>query len=372
MKLCLFGIVLFCTLSCVTHVGYKVLDDKSFDVVVDGKMVMLFTLKNKNDLCVQITNFGGRVVALWVPDRDGHFDDIVLGYPTPEGYLKGSGSYFGATIGRYGNRIARGQFILNDREYTLATNNNGNHLHGGIKGFNNVVWEATQVDGQTLELTYMSRDMEEGYPGNLQTTVVYQLTNNDELKIEYRATTDAPTPVNLTHHSFFNLHGAGNGAIKDHLVEINADNFTPVDSGLIPTGEMAQVEGTPMDFRQPTTIGSRIDSDFDQLKLGGGYDHNYVLNQGSDEMNFAARVLDPESGRVLEVFTNEPGMQFYTGNFLNGMDIGKNDKTYEYRSAFCMETQHFPDSPNHESFPSTILNPGQEYYSVCVYKFSVQ
>jgi aldose 1-epimerase len=287
------------------------------------------------------------------------------------GYLNSNEIYYGALIGRYGNRIANGRFELNDTVYELVQNNGVNHLHGGTKGFNDVVWKAAQADSQTLVLTYTSPHMEEGYPGNLDVKVQYQLTDENELKIEYWATTDRPTPVNLTHHSFFNLKGAGNGTINDHILQINADLYTPVDSGLIPTGALETVEGTPMDFRMPVAIGDRIDDDFQQLEYGGGYDHNWVLFPAENDLSFAARVVEPESGRILEVYTNEPGMQFYGGNFLDGSDTGKDGKTYDFRTSFCLETQHFPDSPNQENFPSTILNPGEEYYSVCVYKFGV-
>lgn len=349
-----------------------IIEESSFGGLADGKKVELFTLKNSNGVVTQITNFGGRVVNLWVPDKDGNFEDIVTGYETLDGYLNSSEIYFGALIGRYGNRIAKGQFILNDTVYSLVQNNEKNHLHGGIKGFNDVVWDARQTDGQTLVLAYTSPHMEEGYPGNLDVKVQYRLTDENELKIEYWANTDRPTPVNLTHHSFFNLKGDGNGNINDHILQINADFYTPVDEGLIPTGIIAPVEGTPMDFRAPTAIGERLDDDFEQLKYGLGYDHNWVLFPSENELTFAARVVEPVSGRTLEVYTNEPGLQFYGGNFLDGSNTGKNDKVYEHRTSFCLETQHFPDSPNQPDFPSTILEPGEEYYSVCVYKFGVE
>jgi len=346
----------------------QLIPSANFSVERDGKQVSLFTLKNANGYIAQITNYGGRVVSLWTPDKNGKMEDIVLGYDSLNGYLKSNEIYYGATIGRYGNRICDGKFTLNGTEYKLATNNGKNTLHGGIKGFCNVVWDAKQVDDKTLELTHVSADMVEGYPGKLDTKVVYQLTDNNELKIEYYATTDKATPVNLTHHSFFNLKGAGNNTINDHLLEIAADNYTSVDSTLIPSGEIAPVEGTPMDFRQATAIGERVEADFQQLKYGLGYDHNWVLN-AADSMHFAARVTEPASGRVMEIYTNEPGLQFYGGNFLKGKDVGKGQKPYEYRTAFCLETQHFPDSPNHANFPSTILEPGKNYYSICIYKF---
>ena len=366
------------------------IDATTFRGEFNGKRVELFTLRNANGVVTQITNYGGRVVNLFVPDRDGNFEDIVLGYSDLNGYLNSNEIYYGTLIGRYGNRIAKGQFILNDSLYVLATNNGPNHLHGGPGGFHNVVWDAVQQDDRTLLLSYLSVDGEEGYPGNLQVNVTYELTDDNELKIQYWATTDKPTHVNLTHHSFFNLKGAGEGDVNDHLLRINANYFTPVDIGLIPTGEIAPVEGTPFDFRQLTPIGDRVNGDHQQLVYGLGYDHNWVLSPASDEMafaenddelktpyvyedlTFAAKVVEPASGRTMEVYTNEPAIQFYGGNFLNGSDTGKYGKVYSYRGALCLETQHYPDSPNQPAFPSTRLNPGEEYYSVCVYKFGVE
>lgn len=347
-------------------------DASTFKVEQDGKQVELYTLKNSNGLITQITNYGGRVVNLFAPDRDGKFEDIVLGYGSLAGYLASNEIYYGTLIGRYGNRIAKGQFVLNDSTYVLATNNGPNHLHGGIKGFNNVVWDAVQQDDRTLLLSYLSPDGEEGYPGNLQVNVTYELTDDNELKIQYWATTDKPTHVNLTHHSFFNLKGAGNGDVNNHELQINSGYFTPVDEGLIPTGEIRPVEGTPFDFRKLTTIGSRLNEDDQQLKYGLGYDHNWILVAAGEGLTFAAKVVEPESGRTMEVYTNEPALQFYGGNFLDGSDTGKYGKTYVFRGALCLETQHYPDSPNQPAFPSTLLNPGEEYYSVCVYKFGVQ
>lgn len=344
----------------------------TFGGELDGKKVELFTLKNAAGVVTQITNYGGRVVNLFVPDKDGAFEDIVLGYSSLNGYLSSNEIYYGTLIGRYGNRIAKGKFMLNDSVYTLATNNGPNHLHGGIKGFNNVVWDAIQQDDRTLLLSYLSVDGEEGYPGNLQVNVTYELTDDNELKIQYWATTDKPTHVNLTHHSFFNLKGAGNGDVNDHQLLLNADFYTPVDEGLIPTGDITPVQGTPFDFRSLTVIGERIAQDDQQLVYGLGYDHNWVLNAASEGLTLAAKVVEPASGRTMEVYTNEPAIQFYGGNFLNGSDIGKYGKTYAYRGAFCLETQHYPDSPNQPAFPSTLLNPGEEYYSVCIYKFGVQ
>ena len=366
----LTAILLF---SCAKQTTQPVLiDEASFKTELNGKTIELFTLKNANGMVAQITNYGGKIINLWTPDRDGNFADIVIGYETSAEYLKTSEIYYGTIIGRYGNRIANGHFTLNDSVYTLATNNGKNHLHGGITGFNNVVWDAKKIDNQTLELTYLSVDGEEGYPGNLNVKVVYTLTNDNEIKVEYSATTDKPTPVNLTQHSFFNLKGAGNGDVNEHIMQIFANAYTPVDSTLIPTGEIAPVEGTPFDFRTPTAIGARINENNQQLKYGGGYDHNWVLNKAESGLNFAARVVEPNSGRTLEVYTNEPGIQFYGGNFMTGKDTGKGGKVFAYRGAFCLETQHFPDSPNKPEFPSTILNPGEEYHSICIYKFGVE
>jgi aldose 1-epimerase len=324
-------------------------------------------------MVAQITNYGGRVVSLWVPDKTGKFEDVVFGFSTFAEYQKAHGNNFGALIGRYGNRIGHAKFTLNDSVYTLAANNGPNSLHGGLKGYNDVVWDAVQNDDNTLLLSYLSKDGEEGFPGNLQVNVTYELTDQNELKVEYKATTDKPTPVNLTNHSYFNLKGAGNGDILDHILQINAAFYTPVDNTLIPTGEIAPVEGTPFDFRKPVAIGARIKDDHQQLKFGNGYDLNWVLPTPSDSsLTFAAKVVEPVSGRTMEIYTNEPGIQFYTGNFLNGKDIGKNNKAYPYRGALCLETQHYPDSPNKPQFPSVILNPGKEYYSVCIFKFGVQ
>ena len=347
------------------------LKKSDFEREIDGKQVKLFTLKNHSGMVAQITNYGGKVVALWTADKKGHYEDIVLGYSNISDYLNSNEKYFGALIGRYGNRIANGKFALNGKEYDLAKNNGLNHLHGGNKGFESAVWDAKQVDGQTLELRYVSKNMEEGYPGNLNVKVIYKLSDNNDLKIEYWASTNAPTVINLTHHSFFNLKGAGNGTINNHLLQINAAYYTPVDEGLIPTGKITTVENSPFDFQKMTAIGARVDTENQQLKYGLGYDHNFVLNQKLEGLNYAAKVIEPISGRTIEVYTNEPGLQFYGGNFLNGKAIGKNDKAYEYRTAFCLETQHFPDSPNNMHFPTTKLNPGEKYYSICLYKFSV-
>lgn len=349
----------------------ELLQSKDFQKNINGKAIDLFTLKNKQGTVCQITNYGGKVASLWLPDKEGNYADVVLGYSNIEGFLTAKEKYFGALIGRHGNRIANGKFELDGTEYTLAQNNGANHLHGGNQGYDAVIWNAKQIDNQTLELTYLSKDMEEGYPGNLDIKVQYQLTNDNELKVEYWATTDKPTVVNLTHHSFFNLKGAGEGTINDHLLQINAKTYTPVDEGLIPTGEFENVENTPFDFTKLTAIGERVASEHEQLKRGNGYDHNFVLTPRDTTILHAATVVEPNSGRKMDVFTNEPGLQFYGGNFLDGTIQGKKDKNYARRGAFCLESQHFPDSPNQPNFPSTTLRPEEEYYSICIYQFSV-
>lgn len=350
----------------------KLIAAKNFDTIIEGKKVALYTLKNKTGALTQITNYGGTVVSLWVQDKDGNYGDVVLGYNSITDYLSNPKTYFGSLIGRYGNRIAKGKFSINNLEYTLTTNNNENHLHGGTKGYDAVVWDAKQIDPQTLELKYLSTDMEEGYPGNLSITVQYQLTDANELKVAYWATTDKTTIVNLTHHSYFNLKGEGNGTIHDHLVHINASRFTPVDATLIPTGTLALVKNTPMDFTTAKPMGKDLNEDYEQLNIGLGYDHNYVIEQNPTGIHLAARVTEPTTGRIMELFTTEPGVQFYSGNFLDGTVTGKSNKPYAYRSAFCMETQHFPNSPNMPEFPSVVLHPGEEYHTETIHKFSTQ
>ena len=345
---------------------------ENFDTQIDGKQVSLYTLENENRLRVDITNYGGRIVSLLVPDLNDVFDDIVTGYHTIDEFLDTEEIYFGAIIGRYGNRIGNASFTLDGTEYNLEANNGPNHLHGGPGGFHAVVWDAEQIDEQTLRLTYLSPHMEEGYPGNLTTEVIYELTNDNELVIRYSATTDRTTVVNLTNHAFFNLSGEGNRDIGYHQLRINASHFTPVSEDLIPTGDIAPVENTPLDFREFRAIGERIDSDHQQMLYGGGYDHNYVLDrpEGSDELIFAASIFDPVSGRKMEVLTTEPGLQFYSGNFLSGNEIGKRGEPYGHRTSFCLETQHFPDSPNKPDFPSTVLEPEERYESTTVYRFT--
>jgi aldose 1-epimerase len=342
---------------------------KPYGKTSSGTPLTLYTLTNSHGLEATITNYGGIVVSLKTPDRTGKMADVVLGFDSVDPYL-GTHPNFGTLVGRYGNRIGKAKFSIDGKEYTLAKNNGENSLHGGVEGFGKKVWTAKEVkrsDGPALELTYVSKDGEEGFPGTLSSTVVYTLTNADELKIEYKATTDKTTVVNLTNHSYFNL--AGTGDILNHQLMLAADRFTPVDAGLIPTGELKSVEGTPFDFRKPTAIGARINAADEQIKMGGGYDHNWVLNGKAGTMHLAARVTEPTTGRWMEVHTTEPGVQFYTGNFLDGTIKGKGGQVYAKRSGLCLETQHFPDSPNKPAFPTTLLKPGATYQTTTVYKF---
>jgi aldose 1-epimerase len=349
------------------------IDVKTFGETPDGKQVRLYSLRNAHGLKADIMTYGAIVVSLQTPDRKGQMADIVLGYDNLQDYIKSS-PYFGAIVGRYGNRIAKGEFKLDGVEYTLATNDKVNHLHGGVRGFDKVVWDDKPVweaDAVGVRLSYLSKDGEEGYPGNLKATVTYMLTNKDELKIQYEATTDKATPVNLTHHGYFNLTGAQRD-ILGHVLALNAAKFTPVDEGLIPTGDLASVKDTPMDFTKPAEIGARIDAEYQQLKLGGGYDHNWVLNKSGKGMIVAARVSEPTTGRIMEIRTTEPAIQFYSGNFLDGTITGKGGKVYQHRWGFCLETQHYPDSPNKPDFPSTILRPGEKYETTTIYRFSAK
>ncbi|HEV2728635.1 MAG TPA: aldose epimerase family protein [Terriglobales bacterium] len=345
-----------------------------FGKTPEGIAVDLYTLTNRRGMEVAITNYGGIVVQLRAPDRKGNLADVVLGYDDLDGYLHDK-AYLGALIGRYGNRIAQGSFSLGGKTYTLPRNNGENTLHGGLKGFNQALWRASEVkskNGPALQLEYLSKDGEEGFPGNLSVKVLYTLTDKNELQIEYSATTDKETVINLTSHSYFNLAGAGNADILQHQVMLRAEKFTPVSESLIPTGELRSVQNTPMDFRTPMAVGARIDQDDQQLKYGRGYDHNWVLDSGGSKTpTLAATVYEPGTGRELEVWTTEPGVQFYTGNFLDGVK-GKGGKAYLRRYALCLETQHFPDSPNHPNFPSTVLKPGEQYHTVTIYKFSAR
>jgi aldose 1-epimerase len=337
---------------------------------ISGQPVDIFTLRNANGIEIKATNYGGIITSIVVPDRNGRPGDIVLGFDDLQAYVKDS-PYFGAIVGRYGNRIAKGHFTLDGHTYTLAVNNGPNHLHGGLKGFDKVIWHAEPLAGSTgLVLSRRSPDGEEGYPGNLDVRVTYRLTDDNRLVIDYHATTDKATPVNLTQHSYFNL--AGEGDVLGHELTIDADRYTPVDANLIPTGELAPVEGTPFDFRKSTAIGARIDTPNLQLKNAGGYDHNWVLNRKGTGLQLAARVVEPKTGRTLEVSTTQPGLQFYSGNFLDGTLKGKGGRVYVKHAGLCLETQHFPDSPNHPDFPSTILRPGEQYDTQTVFRFGVQ
>src|SRR5437879_4834412 len=341
-----------------------------------GEAVSVYTLKNAHGVAVRVMDYGGIILSLLVPDRSGRLDDVVLGYDSLAGYLRSS-PCLGALIWRDGNRIAHGRFALDGKTYTLAQNNGPNHLHGGLRGFDKVVWAVTpfeHADSVGLVLAYTSPDGEEGYPGTLRATVTYTLTNANQLIFDYHATTDRATPVNLPQHSYFNLAGDGTSDILGHVVTLNADRFTPVDSTLITTGEIRSVAGAPFDFRTPTAIGAHIDRDDEQLRYGRGYDHNFVLKKGGagGDMPLASRVYEPTTGRVMEISTTQPGLQFYSGNFLDGTLRGKHGVVYRHRYGFAMETQHFPDSPNKPAFPSTILRPGEEYRSRTIYRFAVQ
>ncbi|WP_231491360.1 aldose epimerase family protein [Pedobacter sp. Leaf170] len=343
----------------------------SFKSTLDGKQTALYILKNKNGMEATFTNYGGRLVSLNVPDSAGKMVDVVVGFKSLNEYKNSTEPYFGATIGRFGNRIAKGKFVLDGKTYTLFTNNGVNTLHGGKKGFQYVIWDASQPNAQTLILTYKAKDMEEGFPGNMDIKVTYSLTDANELKMDYEATTDKKTVVNLTNHAFFNLNGEGSGTILKHNVQIFADEYTPVDSTLIPWGNIATVNNTPFDFRKPTSIGERIGVDNEQLKFGKGYDHNYVLNKTKGlGMYHAAMVKGDLSGIVMDVYTQEPRLQFYSGNFMQSKNTFKTGAKDDFRTAFAMETQHFPDAPNQPSFPSTVLEPRKTYKTSSVYKFS--
>lgn len=347
------------------------LDPSKFETTVDGKAVKLYVLKNKAGMEVCATNYGGRIVSVMVPDRNNQWRDVVLGHDSIADYIHIDGN-FGALIGRYGNRINQGRFTLDGVEYQLPQNNYGHCLHGGPKGFHHSVWDATQPNDTTLELTLHSPDGEAGFPGNLDVKVVYTLTSDNALCLQYTATTDKPTVVNLTNHSYFNLSGNAANDVLNDTVQFDADAFTPIDSTFMTWGEIRPVEGTPFDFRAGKTVGQDIEADDEQLKNGLGYDHNMVLNTGGDLSKVACRISDPTSGIVLRVYTTEPGIQFYTGNFLDGKVKGKGGIAYPRRGAICVETQHFPDSPNQPNYPSVVLRPGETYSSTCIYKFSVE
>ncbi|WP_020603590.1 aldose epimerase family protein [Spirosoma spitsbergense] len=350
------------------------IEKTTYGQLPDGQTADLFTLQNAAGMTAKITNYGGILVALTAPDKEGKFEDVTLGLDSLSSYVKNN-PFFGALVGRYGNRIAKGKFTLDDKPYNLFINNMGNHLHGGKVGFDKVLWTATPVDGDepALKLTYTSKDGEEGYPGNLSVTVTYTLQKDNALKIDYEATTDKPTVVNLTNHTYFNLTGDIKRDILDHVVTINADKFIPVDETLIPTGKLQPVAGTPFDFTKPTVVGARINDSTDtQIKYGGGYDHAWVLNGEAGSLKKAATVYEPTSGRVMEVSTTEPAVQFYTGNFLNGKVVGREGFPYKKRYALCLETEHYPDSPNQPSFPTTTLRPGETYKTTTIYQFSTK
>lgn len=350
--------------------GIRLLNNVDFEKQVNGQELSLYTLR-AGDITMQVSNLGGRVISLWVPDKKGNFEDIVLGHPNIDAYLNSSGERFlGPVVGRYANRIAKGQFEINGNKYQVPINNNGQSLHGGLKGLDLVVWNVNSVTENQIKFSYLSADGEEGYPGNLELLMSYTLTPENEFIIEYEAVTDKSTVINLSHHSIFNLKGEGKGTITDHILTINSDAITPVDSVLIPTGEIMPVARTPFDFRKPIAIGKRIDDEHPQLKNGSGYDHNWVLSRKSQkDIELGATVYEPNSGRLMEVWTDEPGIQFYSGNFFKGNIVGKYGRTLNYREGFALETQHFPDSPNHSHFPSTRLEPGEIYTHTCIYKF---
>jgi aldose 1-epimerase len=346
---------------------------ENFATEIDGKAVGLYTL-SAGKLTMQVTNYGARVVSLWVPDRDGKYEDVVLGYENIDRYVNNSGERFlGSVVGRYANRIANGRFTLDGKKYTLPQNNNGQTLHGGLKGIDCVVWDVQSATDSKIELRYVAKDGEEGFPGNLTINMTYELTPENEFVVTYNASTDAPTVVNLSHHSFFNLKGEGKGTILDNVLTINASHTTPVNNVLIPTGKIASVEGTPFDFRQPHVIGERIGEDNEQLRMGSGYDHNWVIDRNGSGVELAATLWEPASGRYMEVLTDQPGMQFYSGNFFDeGSYNGKYDRPIKYRESLALETQKFPDSPNHSNFPSTVLRPNETYVHTCIYRFGVK
>ena len=354
----------------------KKINEDDFKSMHKGKPTALYTLKNNNGLLAQITNFGCKIVSLYVPDSNGNLTDIVLGYENIDGYINGN-PYFGALCGRYANRISKGKFTIDGKSYQLPINNGPNSLHGGPEGFNNQIFETSgvvkNINSEAVEMFYVSKDGEMGYPGTLNVKVTFTLSDNNELSLDFEAKTDKPTHVNICSHSFFNLAGEGNGDILGHELSINSDTFTPVSDDLIPTGELRPVAGTPMDFIKPKLIGRNINDKYDQLDYGKGFDHNWVLNKKkAGEFSLAANCYEAKSGRVMEVHTTQPGVQLYTGNWLDGTDKGKGGKAYRMRSGLCLETQNFPDSPNKPDFPSTLLKPGEIYKHACVYKFSVK
>jgi aldose 1-epimerase len=372
MKNAVFFFFFIILIACHSKSPLALLSESHFRTEIDGKPVSLYTLSNRNGLTMQVTNWGARVVSLWTPDSEGNFDDIVLGYGAIDQYLE-SRCFWGAVVGRFGNRIANGHFSLNGENYQLSTSDNGQCLHGGDKGFDRVVWDVDSVATDCISFSYHSKDGEEGFPGNLHITMMYRLTSNDEFRIDYTAVTDKSTPVNPTHHSLFNLKGEGNGSVESHQLCIAADYYLPVDSVLIPTGELAPVAGTSFDFRSPVGIGEQLKRPDVRWEQRHGFDHNFVLKQKTtNEPEFAASLYEPSNGRYMEVRTTAPGIQLYSGNSFDGSVTGKSGKKYERYGALALETQHFPDSPNQPAFPSTILNPGEVYRQVCIYRFGVK
>lgn len=367
--------VLLSLFSCVQKQKETIslIDKAAFEREIDGKPVSLYTLDSGNGLIVQVTNWGLRVVSIWTPDKNGKYADVAVGYENIDRYLNNEGERFlGAVVGRYANRIAKGTFELDGIVYRLPVNNNGQTLHGGLKGLDMRTWNVDKVTDKSIDFSYISPDNEEGFPGTLHICVNYSVTSENEFKVSYKATTDKPTEVNLSNHAFFNLKGEAEGPITDHILMIRANHTTPVDSVLIPTGEIVPVDGSPFDFRRPTAIGDRIGQENSQLKNGGGYDHNWVLNKTTNGVELIASLFEPYSGRLMEVYTEQPGLQFYSGNFFDGKAKGKYGKPIKFREALALETQKFPDSPNHPDFPSTRLNPGEIYTQTCIYKFSVK
>lgn len=359
--------------SCAPKSNIILMNDSDFQTVVDGKDVSLYTLK-AGDITMQVTNFGARVVSLWTPDKAGKYEDIVLGYNNIQNYIDNPGERFlGAVVGPYANRIAGGTYAIGEEVYNFPQNNNGQTLHGGLKGLDMVVWDVVAADDSTIIFSYVHPDGQDGMPGNLDIMMSYTLTSDNEFKVGYLAQTDKPTHVNISHHSFFNLKGEGNGTINDHVLYINGSATTPVNEVLIPSGEIADVTGTPFDFRTPKAIGQDLEVENEQLKNGAGYDHNWVLDRKtSDQLELAASVYEPASGRYMEVWTDQPALQFYGGNFFDGKTDGKYGKALRYRESIALETQKYPDTPHHDNFPSTLLNPGEDYTHECVYKFSLK
>jgi aldose 1-epimerase len=372
-KIALFLAACAALFSCSPKSEVMLIDSSAFNAEVDGKQVSLYTIQ-EGDLTMQVTNFGARVVTLWTPDKAGNQEDVVLGYNNLDNYVNNPGERFlGAVVGPYANRIANGTYTIGEETYNFPQNNNGQTLHGGLKGLDMVVWDVDTVTANSIVLSYLRPDGQDGMPGNLKIVMTYTLTPENEFRVDYLAETDKATHVNISHHSFFNLKGEGKGTINDHVLYINASKTTPVDAVLIPTGEIVEVEGTPFDFRQAKAIGQDVNVENEQLKNGAGYDHNWILDrQTENELELAASVLEPASGRYMEVWTDQPALQFYGGNFFDGTTYGKYGRTLNYRESIALETQKYPDTPNHSNFPSTLLNPGEKYTHVCVYKFSTK